>query len=272
MLRFLRPTLLYLLLVVAAVATELKVGSLNCYLLFDPSVDHRGKVDDANRMTPEQYRRKLENLSTLIKGYQVVGLQETGGRSEIMALAKASGMAWVWTQGNDTATGQEVGLLHNSPGWTFASKGRVAALDKIVSKHLLVLATQGTNRVYFLVVHLLRPIGAQEEKHQRQLAAIGEWMQAQVARDPTASVVVLGDTNNSNTKSPLFGIGREAGELNRFAATHLGGKCFDRMVVAGVGRWTKVEIKIPTYGKKPNDTLKRVWSDHYFVGATLSIP
>ena len=42
---------LFLLLAVFALASELKVGSLNCHLLFDPAVQHRGKVDDENQKT-----------------------------------------------------------------------------------------------------------------------------------------------------------------------------------------------------------------------------
>jgi hypothetical protein len=266
--RPLRHVALFLFLTVVALAADLKVGSLNCYLYFDPDIDHRGKVDDANRMTAEQYRTKTANLATLTKGYDVVALQEAGGKAEVTALAIATRMSWAWSQGNDTATGQEVGLLYNLPAWTVTSKGRVAALDRVVSKHLLVLATHGNDRVYFLAVHLIRPIGAQADKHDKQRAAISEWLKEQVAREPAATVVVPGDTNNSN-RAPLYGIGREVGELNGFAPTHLGGKAFDRLVVAGAGSWSAVEIRKPPYGTKPNDGNKRVWTDHYFVGATL---
>jgi hypothetical protein len=79
-----------------------------------------------------------------------------------------------------------------------------------------------------------------------------------------------GDTNNTDGQ-PLYGIGREAGELNGFAATHITNKCYDRIVVAGVGKWMGVEILKPPYGKKPNDANKRVWTDHYFVGAGLRV-
>lgn len=257
-----------LLVVSGALAADLKVATLNCYLLFDPSIEHRGKVDDANRMTPEQYRQKLTNLASLTKGYEVVGIEETGGRAEVSALAQAGGFSWAWTQGNDTATGEEVGLLHNLPGWTVVSKGRVGSLDKIVSKHLLVQATHEKQKILFLVVHLLRPIGAQADKQAKQRAAIGEWMKEQLAREPGATVVVLGDTNNSEQQS-LYGLGKDAGELNRYAATHLTGKCFDRLVVAGVGSWSSVEVKRPPYGPRPNDLNKRLWTDHYFVGATV---
>ncbi len=115
-----------------------------------------------------------------------------------------------------------------------------------------------------------RPIGAQAEKQAKQREAIGTWATALLSRESGATVVIVGDTNNSDRKS-LYGVGRDAGELNGFAATHLTNKCFDRLVVAGSGSWTAIEILKPPYGKRPNDTLKRVWTDHYFVGATLRV-
>lgn len=264
-------TIYYVLFAVSALAADLKVGTLNCYLLFDPAIEHRGKVDDTNRMTPEQYRQKLTNLATLTKDYAVVAVEEAGGRAEVQALAQASGFAWAWSQGNDTATGEEVGLLHKLPGWTVTSKGRVGSLDKVVSKHLLVLATHEKERIYILAVHLLRPIGAQAERQAKQREAIGAWMKELLAREPEATVVVIGDTNNSDSQA-LYGLGRDPGELNSYAATHLGGKCFDRLVVAGRGSWSAVELRRPPYGKKPNDQNKRIWTDHFFVGAVLATP
>ena len=130
-------------------------------------------------------------------------------------------------------------------------------MDGVVSKHLLVSATHEKAKVYVLAVHLLRPIGAQADKQAKQREAIGAWATSLLAREPGSSVVIVGDTNNSN-RQPLYGVGREAGELNAFAATHLTNKCYDRLVVAGPGKWTDIEIRKPPYGKKPNDTNKRV--------------
>ena len=266
--KILRCLALFLLVAGAVFAADLKVGTLNCYLLFDPAIDHRGKVDDDNRMSSAQYQQKLTNLATLTKGYDVVAVQEIGGKSETAALAKAAGFSWAWTQGRDTATGQEVALLHNLPSWQVTSKGRVAELDRVVSKHLLVLATKGQERVYFLAVHLLRPIGAQQQKQEGQRKAIGAWAEGLLARESGATVVILGDTNNSSRES-LYGLGNDAGELNGYASTHLTNKCYDRLVVAGNGKWIGIEVLRPPYGRKPNDANKRVWTDHYFVGAVL---
>jgi hypothetical protein len=165
-----------------------------------------------------------------------------------------------------------VALLYRLPGWKVTRNGRVGELDRALSKHLLVTAAKGEARVHFLVVHLIRPIGAQTGKHEGQLRAVGAWMKDQLQRDPGSTVVVLGDTNHSETGKPLFGLGTDAGELNGFAATHLTGKCFDRLVIAGAGRWTTAEVRRPPYGPRPNDANKKVWTDHYLVGATLALP
>ena len=82
-------------------------------------------------------------------------------------------------------------------------------------------------------------------------------------------MVIAGDTNTD--RQPIYGIGREAGELNNFAATHLTNKCYDRLVVAGAGKWAGIEVRRPPYGPRPNDANKRVWTDHYFLGAGLRV-
>jgi hypothetical protein len=262
------------LLIATAAAGEIRVATLNCLLLFDPKIDHAGKVDDEERMTPEQYEAKLSNLATLLKGYQAIGLQETGGGTEIAALAKRAGMQWEWTRGADTATGEEVGFLYSLPDWKVASRGRVPELDRVVSKHLLVEATSNSQHVLFLVVHLIRPIGNQLPKHKNQLAAIGGWMTKVHAADSRALIVVMGDTNSTLVENgvSLFGVGNEAGEKIRFAGTHLTNKPFDRLVLLGPGAWTNVELRKPPYGNRPAAALKRVWTDHYFLGAELHWP
>jgi hypothetical protein len=261
---------LYLFIAAAALAADLKIGTLNTYLFFDPAINHPGKVDDGAKMSADDYRTKIANLATLVKGYNIVALQETGGRAEITALANAAGMSWLWTKGKDTATGQEVGILFELPGWKVVSKGRVPELDRVVSKHLLAAATKGAAKVYVLAVHLLRPIGTQAEKQAKQREAIGMWAKALLAREPEVTIVVAGDTNCSDRRS-LYGVGSDAGDLNAYAATHLAGKCFDRLVVVGPGKWASIEIKRPLYGPRPNDANKRLWTDHYFVGATLRL-
>lgn len=271
LLRYLVLLLALDLAAAAATALSLRVATLNCYLLFDPSINHRGKVDDQERMTDAEYQTKLRNLASLVRGYQVVGLQEMGGGSEVSALAEKVGMKWVWQRGTDTATGQEVGLIYDLPSWLVTSRGRVADLDRLLSKHLLVEARNGESRVFFLVIHLVRPIGNQINKHKDQLEAVGAWMKKTAAADPNAVIVVLGDSNSALTRTgvSLFGVGSDAGELVGFKSTHLTNRPFDRMVAYGPASWNRVEVKRPPYGDRPVAPLKRVWTDHYLFGADL---
>jgi len=270
--KFIKVFALLVLTTASLAAAEIKVATLNAFLFFDPSIDHPGKVDDENRLAPEDYRRKTANLSKLIDGYEVVGLQETGGRSEIEALAKTAGLEWAYAKGRDTFTGQEVGLLHRLPGWKIVNKGRVGALDRVVSKHLYVTATKDRETVHFLVVHLIRPIGKNVEKNGAQRDAIGAWVAEILRLNPEHSVVVLGDFNiaDKGSETSLIGVGKEIGLLNGFAGTHLARKPFDRMILAGRGHWISAEIRQPPYGNKPNDLNKRLWSDHFLLGGVMS--
>jgi len=256
-----------------SVAAEIKVATLNCFLLFDPRIEHRGKLDDEQRMSVAQYNEKLGNLSSLIRGYDVVGVQETGGRAEVDALASKAGMQGLWAKGNDTATGEEVGLLYKLPGWTVTSAARIPELDRIVSKHLLVEMKNGDYRALFLVIHLIRPIGNQLAKHLQQLEAIKTWMRFQHATNPGWLIVVLGDTNSTLVErgSSLFGSGVEAGESVDFKPTHLNRSAYDRMVLLGPGTWRNVEIKAPPYGNRPPAALKRVWTDHFLLGGAIEL-
>jgi len=61
----------------------------------------------------------------------------------------------------------------------------------------------------------------------------------------------LGRHKNSSRES-LYGLGNDAGELNGYASTHLTNKCYDRLVVAGVGKWVGLEVLKPPFGRKPN--------------------
>lgn len=272
--RLLRFAGFLLALVTSAVAAEIKVATLNCLLLFDPRINHSGSVDEQEQMTLEQYNAKLANLASLANGFDVVGLQETGGKAEIAALANSANMHWAWERGTDTATGQEVGLMYRLPGWSVTSRGRVRELDRVISKHLFVEAKTSTARVLFLVVHLVRPIGNQAAKQKGQLEAVGRWMTAQAAAHPSAVVVVLGDTNSTLTApgSSVYGVGIEAGELLNWRSTHLTNKPFDRLALLGPGKWRDVQIRKPPFGNRPAAAVRRVWTDHYLFGATLVVP
>lgn len=253
--------------VTASFGADLRVGTLNTYLFFNPAIQHTGQVADKEAMTPDQYQAKVSNLASLCHGLDVVGLQETGGRREIEDLAHVTNMQFGFAKGGDTYTGEEVGVLYRLPGWQVTVNGRVGVLDRLISKHILLTAEKDGHRVLFLVVHLIRPIGKQEQKHLAQIEAISRW--AEEAANSGSIVVVLGDTNNT-TKAPIFG-GKEANQLNGYAATHQDGRPFDRLSVHGNASWSDVDVAVPPYGRKPNKANLRVWTDHWRLSATLNL-
>jgi endonuclease/exonuclease/phosphatase family metal-dependent hydrolase len=263
-------SLLFLFLTLA-LEGQVRVATMNCYLLFKPGIEHRGKVDDKHPMSADTYREKVNNLANLVKNLDFVGLQEIGGRAELEDLARAGGYRAAYAPGKDTFTGEEVGALYKLNSWQVRVQGRVPSLDRLLSKHLLVTATQENRRVAFLVVHLIRPIGANAQKHQEQLDAITSWAKGLLAQDQTLSIIVLGDTNDDSVRhgSSLLGLGIEANELTGFAPTHLVGKPFDRLILIGRGSWSDAEITRPPYSRKPNELQKTLWTDHFPLQATL---
>ena len=76
--KILRRIALFLLIAGAVFGADLKVGTLNCYLLFDPAIDYRGKVDDDNQMTSAQYQQKLTNLAAHDRQGDVMPLNRAG--------------------------------------------------------------------------------------------------------------------------------------------------------------------------------------------------
>lgn len=267
----LKRFILFLVLATALFGGELRVGTLNCLLLFNPDLAHQGKVSLQNPLSAEGYREKITNLASLIKDCDFVGLQELGGREELEDLAKATGWDWALTKGTDTYTGEEVGALYHLPGWKVTRNGRVADLDSSLSHHLLLTASKGGKTLRFLIVHLIRPLGQNRLKHEKQIAAVQAWATKLHQEEPQTSLIILGDTNDTAKPlgTSLFGLGQEAGELIGYPATHLDGRSYDRLILIGPGAWTAATITRPPYGKRPNASLKRVWTDHFVFKASL---
>lgn len=257
-------SLFLLALFVSTLAAALRVGTLNCFFLVDPARPPEGRLADKGP-SPEVYVAKLDNLSGMLRGVDVVGLQEVGSEIEAKALAQRAGMQSRFVQGKDTFTGQDVAtIVVERPGLKVRGASRVRELENL-SKHLLVTLEEGGVRYAILNVHLLRPIGRNEEKHRAQLQSITDWVAATREREPETVVVVLGDFNNpSRSILPLF----DSGEATDFAPTHLDRKAFDRIFTSG--RLAEVEVVRPPYPKRPNDLLKALWSDHFLVKALVA--
>lgn len=133
------------------------------------------------------------------------------------------------------------------------------------SKHLLVSLEAEGKTYAVLVVHLLRPIGKNAEKHETQLAAIRPWVESMKKNAPDTTIVVIGDFNNEGKALlPLT----DSAALNGYAPTHLNGSAYDHIFSSG--KLSAVEIVRPPYPKRPNDLLKSLWTDHYLVKASLS--
>ena len=262
-----RPSLLRLFALMLALASSLsaalKIGTLNCFFLVDPARPAEGRLSD-KAPPPEIYETKIENLAGLITGLDVVGIQEVGSEREANALASKAGYRARFVQGKDTFTGQDVAtLISPRPGLVILSACRVHELERL-SKHLLVTIEESGTRYAILNVHLIRPIGRNTAKHGQQLAAISSWVAAIKAHEPATVIVVLGDFNDpAPNLLPLA----DSAVATQFTPTHLDKKPFDHIFTSGVMEHPSVTR--PPYPKRPNDTLKAEWTDHYLLEAMV---
>lgn len=267
---FMKKTLLSLLCVLVAPllhAVSLHVATLNCYLCFDPSVQHAGHVDDedANRLSPDAYRQKIANLASLTKDCQLVGLQEVGGEAEVAAIAKAADLGYAFVQGKDTFTGENVGLLYRlPPGWKLQKAYRHPGLDSL-SKHLVCDFSDGREKVTVVVFHLIRPVRERGiTKHARQLSELREFATT-YANGFSRPILFLGDSNRREREAP-FPVAADASPLINYGPTHLDGQSYDRMF-ATAGAFSGAEVTRPPYGRKPSSSNKRIWTDHFLFSA-----
>lgn len=264
MTRFALTTFFALWIFVSAALADLKVGTLNCYLLFAPGSDPGGQLKDV-ALAPDAYTEKVTHLASLVKGLDFVGLEELGGEVDAKNMANAAGTYQpLFVQGKDTYTGEDVGaLVLKRSGIIVKKTSRVPALENL-SKHLLVTLDADGKRYAVLVVHLLRPIGKNEGKHLAQLDSIRDWAESLKKSAPDTTIVVLGDFNNDGKKLlPL----EDSAAVTNYAPTHLTGKAYDHIFTSG--KLNAVEIVRPPLPKRPNDTLKALWTDHFLVKCVL---
>jgi hypothetical protein len=258
----------FLFLAFASLAlADIKVSTLNCYLLFSPANVERTAMK-REVMPAETYRVKVEHLASMIaaSGADIVGLQEIGSKAELTdlsrALSQSTGKKWsvCFVQGRDTYTGEDVGaLVCERPGLHLVKYQRVPGLSSL-SKHLVVTLVADGKDYHIAVVHLIRPIRESGiEKHGKQLMALDSWVRSQ-----SGAVVVMGDFND--TGKALLGL-RSAGELTHWSATHLSGKSFDN--IYSLPAPTQAMVQRPRYPKKPNKLTVATWTDHYLLEATV---
>lgn len=247
---------------------DVSVGTLNAYMLFSPE-NHESTGLKREGYSRDDYAKKIRNLSALVSGVGVdfVALQEIGSDVEAadlaMALRTDTGGEWqvCFVQGKDTYTGQDVAaVVRKRPGLRVIDARRDAALDRLLSKHVVVRLVADGKEYDVLVVHLIRPIGASAEKHAGQVSAISKWIASRATG--RSQPVVAGDFNDSNQSLLPY---PAANVLVGWQPTHLAGKAFDH--IYSTQQAVSASVVRPPYAKKPSDAQKQAWTDHYFLWA-----
>jgi endonuclease/exonuclease/phosphatase family metal-dependent hydrolase len=194
----------------------------------------------------------------------------------------------LFVQGKDTYTGEDVGALFNFDlGWGIGVQpARDPALDRWLSKHLVVRLTNAVTTLDVCVVHLRRAIGAEGiTKQQQQTEALKIWANQHLKENPRANLVILGDFNE--TKKPgdasaaLAPLVQPAGPLvdtfalsNLKPKTHTNGKAYDRILISPALTNGASDLKFSalTVQAHPNGKGKIVaaWTDHFPLTAAFS--
>lgn len=243
-----------------AFAVPVRVGTLNCYCFFKPEYAG-GAIKLQGRPTGDDYKHKVENLGLLLRNTDIVGLQETelGAAKDLAAFMKFN-MGYV--KGKDTYTGENTATI-SRPSFALIATTRSSELDKLLSKHTLSVYQVGANRVWVLSVHLIRPIGVQDAKHQAQLDVLGVWANAMMASGKT--LIVLGDFNDTG-ENLIKGMKGTVTEN-----THYTNKQYDHIYVSPGVKVLSSSITRPPYAKKPSDIQKTLWTDHYLAVVTVDL-
>jgi hypothetical protein len=265
--------------------------TMNCYWFLG---QEEGQAADRPRTT-EEYSLKAGHLIGLLpdEAPLFVGLQEIGNDRDVDALAYSASRRYgrkyvsLFSQGNDTATKQDVGaLLDTSRGWgVYGKASRVSELQKSLSKHLVVRLTNAVTHMDIAVVHLRVPRDAKGAAAQKdQNRALLRWVMRHLAQDPKANVVILGDFNEGKPPgSPeqslavLFEAKPPMADTFAFlqgkARTHAGGEAYDRILISdGITKglsglkFDSVKILHHTHGKGEE---RRLYTDHFPVAVKL---
>jgi len=253
------------------VAGTIKVSTLNTMWCFNSQSAIKSQVSAPKDMTAEQYQKKIYNLSGFINGNNIVAIQEIGGVSELNDLILSNHYNVAFTQGRDTYTGQNVGILYNIPDWTMVNSGRIPILNKILSKHLCVVFKNKTSPEILIILtyHLIRPIGNNKDKHHEQINALNQWASA-IIKLPNTRIILLGDSN-STTKSNIFPELTDAAQQYGYPSTQLMNAPLDRINYSSKITLVNYTVSKPPYGNKPNAYNKTIWTDHSLVTAEFKL-
>ncbi len=274
----------------AAQAESFFITTLNCYAFFGGGETHRqlGQPE-----TAPEFWTKAQNLVNLwpTNAPLPVALQEIGGEREAVYLGQLAAKRYghtfqpVFAETKDTFTEQAVGaVLDLNQGWKISGRpGRVRELDKELSKHLVIHLTNQSSALAVCIVHLKRSLGKYGRLAQQdQSKALKTWADAQLARNPRANVIVLGDFNETKNpgdadagSAPLVqpsGPLRDSFVLTGGSfRTHASGKAYDRILISaalatGAAGWRfeKVFAHAHSHGK---GLEKKLFTDHFPVTA-----
>jgi endonuclease/exonuclease/phosphatase family metal-dependent hydrolase len=270
------------------------VTTLNCYLFFGGG--SQTNRDFKQPRTAQDYWKKAGNLVSLLPADAplLVAFEEIGKLREVEHLAQTAAARYrrrfqpVFVQGKDTFTSENVGaMLCLDYGWGLSEKpARDDGLDPHLSKHLVLHLTNAVTSMDVCIVHLLRVISGGVEKQVKQNEALKTWAEEQLAKNPRANVVILGDFNE--TKNPgdagqsiecLVRDGRPLVDALTFASgkikTHADGHAYDRIllspaVVKGES-WLKFQ-SISSQAHSHGKGNERMWfTDHFPVTVALTL-
>jgi hypothetical protein len=280
-------------LAVGATVEKFSITTLNCYAFFGGGEAH---MELGQPKTAPEFRLKAQNLANLwpTNPPLFIALEEIGGAREAVYLSQLAAARYrhafqpIFAESKDTFTEQAVGaLLDLDQGWKICGvPGRVPELDKDLSKHLVVKLTNATATLDLCVVHLRRAIGKYGKLSQQdQTGALKKWADAQLAKNPRANVIILGDFNETkapgDTNAALALLVEPAGPMqDAFVLTggkfrtHASGKAYDRILISaalknGDAGWQfeKIFTQPHSHGK---GTEKKFYTDHFPVTAVFA--
>jgi endonuclease/exonuclease/phosphatase family metal-dependent hydrolase len=282
---FFRALLLIFSFVLSGAAQDIRVTTLNCSWYFKPGIERpKNAHSDSIPVTMDEYELKTSNLGRMLadSGSEFFALQELGGEEPLNDIAATVGRSFgvqsetAFSLGRDTYTGQNVGafLLPQKGRWRITEAGRVADLDRVLSKHERVrMRFENGRNLNVLVVHLIRPIGASSAKHDQQIEEIMKWIARQYSQSPNEGFVIMGDTNSNDKPPAPFSLPQwvDAFTIQNVRSTHISGRgLYDRIVVSPNLVISEVSVSELPIGRKANETVQRVWTDHMPVNAHIA--
>jgi endonuclease/exonuclease/phosphatase family metal-dependent hydrolase len=271
---------------------KISVTTLNCYAFFGGGETRRqlGQPETAS-----EFWAKAQNLVNLLptNAPLLIALQEIGGAREAVYLSQIAARRYghafqpVFVETKDTFTQEAVGALVDlSQGWKISGpSGRAPELDKDLSRHLVLRLTNDSSSLDICIVHLKRALGKYGRLEQQdQNRALRKWADAQLAKNPGANIIHLGDFNETRNPgdpeaglAPLVqpaGLMRDVFTLDggKFR-THASGKAYDRILISealekGGTDWKFQKVSAQPHSQGTGDR-KKLFTDHFPVTATF---